>query len=192
VSSNRRKIAARRRNPQAGSQNDSEPVFVVVGIGRRPHGLRGEMLVQVISDDPERLQPGANLTLGPQHLPVTINSARQHNQGLLIAFEEYPTREAIEPFRNVPLYVHVDELPALAEGEFYAHQLVGLQVVDEAGQDLGRLVDVLETGANDVYVVHSATGAELLLPAIEDVILKIDLENGQVRVRLLPGMEIPD
>ena len=172
--------------------SDLEPVFVVVGIGRRPHGLQGEMLVQVLSDDPQRLQAGAQLRLGPQQLPVTVASAREHNQGLLIAFEEYPTREDVEPFRNVPLYVHLDDLPDLDDGEFYAHQLVGLDVIDEEGQQLGRLGEVLETGANDVYVVQSTGGGELLLPAIQDVVLKIDLENGQITVRLLPGMEVPD
>lgn len=189
MSSNRRKIAARRKNPQAGSQQDSEPVFVVVGIGRRPHGLHGEMLVQVLSDDPERLQPGAELGLGPQRLPATVKSARHHNQGLLIAFEEFPNREDIEPFRNVPLYVHVDDLPALDPGEYYAHQLVGLTVIDEAGRELGTVHEVLETGANDVYVLHNAEGKELLLPAIEDVVLDIDVDKRQITVRLLPGLE---
>ena len=77
----------------------------------------------------------------------------------------------------------------MEEGEYYHHQLIGMTVAEEDGSELGRLAEILETGANDVYLVRSATGDETLLPAIEDVIVKVDVESQQITVRLLPGLK---
>ena len=189
MSTNRQRLAARRRNKETGSLTDGEPVFIVVGKLRRPHGVKGEVLVKVLSDFPERLQPGTELFLGEKHQPVTIQSRREHNQGLLIAFEGFASREDLDNLRNVFLYVRSADRPELGEGEFYHHQLIGMTVAEEDGNELGRLAEILETGANDVYLVRSATGDETLLPAIEDVIVKVDVESQQITVRLLPGLK---
>ena len=189
MSSSRRRFAARRRDKQTGSPIQSEPVFVVVGIARKPHGLRGEMLVQVLTDDPERFKPGAEFLLGEQQTPVQIANIRQHNQGLLVAFEGFPTRESLEGYRNAPLFMRVEDLPPLPDGEYYQHQLLGLDVADEDGASLGTLHEVLETGANDIYLVRDSEGGELLLPAIKDVVLSVDLDAKRITVRLLPGLE---
>ena len=90
--------------------------------------------------------------------------------------------------RNELVYVRADDRPPLAEGEYYHHELIGLRVVDESGDILGILVQILDTRANDVYVVRPQAGPEILLPAIESVILDIDLEKGEIRVHLLPGL----
>jgi 16S rRNA processing protein RimM len=161
----------------------------VVGKLRRPHGVKGEVLVNVLSDFPERLQPGTELFLGEKHQPVIIQSRREHNQGLLIAFEGFASREDLDNLRNIFLYVRSADRPELGEGEFYHHQLIGMTVAEEDGNELGRLAEILETGANDVYLVRSATGDETLLPAIEDVIVKVDVESQQITVRLLPGLK---
>lgn len=188
MSTNRRRIAARRRRKETGSLILGEPVFVVVGKLRRPHGVKGETLVSVLTDFPERLQPGTQLFLGEKHEPVTIRSRREHNKGLLLAFEEFASREALANVRNAMLYVRSADRPDLEEGEYYHHQLIGLPVVAEDGTQLGRLAEILETGANDVYVVRSEAGRETLLPAIHDVILRVDLKAQRMTVRLLPGL----
>ena len=188
MTTNKQRIAAQRRNKNAGSPIDAEPVFISVAKLRRPHGLKGELLVTVLTDFPDRLQPGFVLLLGDEHSPVTIKTRRSHNQGLLLSFEELPTLEDIEHLRNQNLYVNVADVPELEEGEFYHHQIIGFKVIDEAGEELGHLAEILETGANDVYIVHSKAGKELLLPATSEVILEMDATKQLIIARLIPGL----
>ena len=121
--------------------------------------------------------------MGEKHLPMTIRSVRQKPPLLLIAFEGCEDRNQASLFRNKILYGKSTETPLLPEGEYYHHQLVGLRVVSEDGQELGVLTEVLETGANDVYVVTDENGKEVLLPAIREVILGVDLAAKTMRVR---------
>jgi len=126
--------------------------------------------------------------MGEDHIPVTIASRRPHGDGLLLAFEELAGLAAVNSFRNVPLFVPVEDRPPLPEGEYYQHQLLGMQVVEEGGSILGTLTEILSTGANDVYVVRPAQGGELLLPAIQDVVQQVMLAEKRMVVRLLPGL----
>ena len=190
----RRQRATQRREAnegkpsQSGSAEFREPDFVLVGTLRRPHGLRGEAQVSSETDFPERLQPGLKLFLGPEHTPVTIRTQRPVDGGLLLSFEEFPDRNALEHLRNAPLFSRVQDSPPLPPGRYYRHQLMGLSVVSDAGEELGTLTQVLETGANDVYVVRSQRYGEVLLPAIREVILEVDLANKRMQVHLLPGL----
>ncbi|MBL7164163.1 MAG: 16S rRNA processing protein RimM [Anaerolineales bacterium] len=173
-----------------GSPNDGGPEFLVVGKLRRPHGLRGEIIMSVWTDFPERLTSGIQLYVGDDHQLLKIRSLRQHNQGFLIAFEGYDDREQAGVFRNQLVSVRTDDLPSLEEGEFYHHQLLGLRVIrDEDDSVLGTVVKIIETGgANDVFQVRSEDDTELLLPDIESVVLDIDIERGEMRVHLIPGL----
>ena len=188
MTSNRRRIAARRRNKRTGSPERGEPVFLVVGRLHRPHGLKGEILMGVMTDFPERIQPKGTLYVGTQHEPLKIQSRRAHSKGLLLQFEDYDSRETVSVLTNQDVFVRADDRPPLLEGEYYQHQLIGLQVVTDEGQTLGKLVEFLETGANDVYVVKKEGKKDTLLPAIDDVVLGIDLEAGEIRVHLLEGL----
>jgi 16S rRNA processing protein RimM len=172
----------------AGSPPPGEPDFLVVGKLRRTHGLHGELLMEVFTDFPERLEPGAVVYAGEEHRKLHIRSQRFQNQFLLVAFDEFHDPETAAELRNKLVFVHASDRPPLPEGEYYHHQLIGLRVVSDEGQDLGIMTQILQTGANDVYVVVPETGLELLLPAIESVILDIDLEHGEICVHLLPGM----
>jgi 16S rRNA processing protein RimM len=171
----------------AGSPN-GEPAFLVVGKLRHTHGVSGEILMQVITDFPERLKTGMTVYVGEQHRPERIRSQRNHGQGLLLAFEGYTSPEAMTELRNTLVYVPAANRPLLPEGEYYHHQLLGLRVIGEDGGELGRVHEILSTAAHDIYVVRAEGGPEILLPAIEDVILEIDLANGMMRVHLLPGL----
>jgi len=172
----------------AGSPAKGEPVFLVIGKLRRPHGVQGEINMEILTDFPERLKKGIVVFVGQDHRPETINGLRQHGSGLLVAFHGYHTPEEVGVLRNEMVYVRADDRPPLAEGEYYHHELIGLRVVDESGNLLGTLTQILDTRANDVYVVRPQAGPEILLPAIESVILDIDLEQGVIRVHLLPGL----
>lgn len=176
------------KNANTGSPN-GEPVYLVVGLLRRPHGVRGEIMTEIITDFPERLKKGEKFYIGDGRIPVTVRTNRKHNKGILLSFEDIHDRDEIGVYRNNYLYVDVSDWPPLPEGEYYDFELLGLEViVDETGEILGELTDVLETGANDVYVVKSAAGQELLLPAIPDVVLDVNLDTAQMKVYLLPGL----
>ena len=175
MTSNRRRIAARRRNKHTGSPERGEPVFLVVGRLHRPHGLKGEILMGVMTDFPGRIQPRVTLYVGPQHEPHKIQSRREHTKGLLLRFEDYDSRETVAVLTNQDVFVRTDDRPPLPEGEYYQHELIGLQVVTDEEEKLGKLVEILETGANNVYIVRGEAEKDILLPAIDEVVLGIDL-----------------
>lgn len=171
-----------------GSPPVGEPEYLVVGFLRRPHGVRGEILMDVHTDFPERLKTGATVFVGEAYQPVVIASRRPHANGLLVRFRGIKNPEDAGVYRNTWVYVPVADRPELPDGEYYHHQLIGLNAVTDDGRELGVLADILETGANDVYVLRDVDGNELLLPAIPPVILGVDLANRQVRVHLLDGL----
>jgi 16S rRNA processing protein RimM len=166
-----------------GSPRPGEPVFLVVGKLRRPHGVNGEIIMDVETDFPERLRRGKTIYVGEEHMPLIIKTIRPQNRARLLSFDGYNDCDQVGVLRNHMVYVKTKDLPRLPEGEYYYHQLMNLRVVDEQGQALGVLTDIFKTGANDVYVVTSPDGAELLLPAIEDVLLSVDLDKQEIRVR---------
>jgi 16S rRNA processing protein RimM len=140
------------------------------------------------TDFPERLKTGKTLFAGDAHRPVSLTGLRPHGSGLLVRFAGVESPEAAGQFRNQWLFVKRTDVPAPVQGQLYQHQLFGLDVQDEHGRALGRLTEIIETGANDVYVVTNEQGRELLLPAIASVILTIDLERRTMRVHLLEGL----
>jgi len=177
-----------RATSEAGSPTVGEPEYLVVGFLRRPHGVKGEILMDVHTDFPERLKTGLTVFVGNEYQPMVLASRRPHAAGLLVRFHGIKTPEEAGLYRNTWVYVPAANRPELPEGEYYHHQLLGLNVITDEGVDLGVLVDILETGANDVYVVREADGKETLLPAIPSVILDIRIADRQIRVHLLDGL----
>lgn len=167
----------------AGSPSSGEPVFLAAGQLRRTHGLAGELVMTVLTDFPQRITKGKEVFVGEKHLALEIASVRWQNRDLLISFAGYDNIELANRLKNNILFIKADGLPELPEGEYYHHQLVGLTVVDEEDKTLGVLSEILETGANDVYLVRPDKGEEILLPALKDVILEIDLTTRKMRVK---------
>ena len=159
----------------------------IVGV----HGLAGELKVETYTDNPQRFAPGAELRLGEELEPVTVESARPHKSNLLVHLVEIEGRTAAEELRGLWLYVPESE-GTLEEGAYWIHDIVGLDVVTTEGQPIGQVIDVFATGANDVYVVRPLAGVnggrELLLPAIADVIQQVDLQQRVMVIRLLEGL----
>lgn len=180
-------------NPErsAGSPLLGEPVFLVVGKLHRPFGLRGELLMGILTDFPERLRPGGMVYVGDDHIPLDIHAIHEHGRLLRMSFSGLTNPEEAGQYRNQFVYVRADDRPQLPQGEYYHHQIIGLHVVSDEGDILGILTNIIETGANDVYIVRTENDREILLPAIESVILDIDLERSEMRVRVLPGL-IPE
>ena len=173
---------------KASGSPDGEPVYLVVGFLRRAHGLRGEIIMDLHTDFPERLRSGRKLFVGEDHKPMTLTGARPHAKGMLVKLKGIETPEEVGEFRNQWVYVKAADVPALPEGQIYQHELFGFKVVDENDQPLGELVEIIETGANDVYVVKDELGKEILLPAIPSVILNLDPARRLMRVHLLDGL----
>ena len=167
---------------------DGEPVYLVIGFLRRAHGVQGEMIMDLHTDFPERLRTGRKLFVGEKHKPMTLSGARSHAKGMLIKLKGVESPEDTVQFRNQWVYVKASEVPALPDGQIYKHELFGFQVVDENEHPLGELVEIIETGANDVYVVRDEAGKEILLPAIPSVILDLDTARRLMRVHLLEGL----
>jgi 16S rRNA processing protein RimM len=191
MSSRRRQTAANRRNKnqnKTGSPNLGEPAFLLVGIMRRPHGVKGEMQMTVQTDFPERIQPGVKFLLGEEHREVQIETVRTMNKGLILKFEEFNNREELSGLQNKRLYVPVDQVPALPDGEYYQHQLLGLEVITDEGEKLGKVVEFIDTGANLVFVVHDEESKEILIPDIDEVIINIDLDNKNITVHIIEGL----
>jgi 16S rRNA processing protein RimM len=174
-----------------GSPSNGEPVFIAIGRLRRPHGVRGEIVMEVLTEFPERVRVGKTVYIGDDRRPLRIRSRRNHQSNLLLAFQERDTPDSLEALRNQLVFVKAEDLPPLPEGDYYHHQLIGLRVLAEDGASLGVIKELLETGSNDVLVIRSPNGPEILLPATDETILEVNLAAGQMRVHVLPGI-LPD
>ncbi|MEN6479042.1 MAG: ribosome maturation factor RimM [Anaerolineales bacterium] len=162
--------------------------YVVLGWVVAPHGVRGEIKVASEAQSLERFLALETVWLGDAHRAFTVTGARLHQGRALLLLDGVSDRDAAEGLRGQTVYLRLSEAEPLAEGAYYYHEVEGLAVIDEQGQSLGVLAEVLPTGANDVYVVQGPRG-ELLLPAIHDVILSIEPERGRVIVRVPAGLE---
>lgn len=175
-------------NEMTGSSNSDEPVFLVIGQLGKPHGVRGEISFRILTDFPERIAPGKVIYIGDEKTPHPILQVRGGGERLILSFDGFFDRDQIALLRNELVFVRSDEIPDLDEGEFYLHDLLGLRVVTDDGRDLGLLEEIIETGANDVFVVISDEGKEFLLPVIDDVVLAIDLEEETILVHIIEGL----
>jgi 16S rRNA processing protein RimM len=152
------------------------------------HGIRGELKCRVVTDFPkQRFKRGNTVLL--RGATYTVRSARIQGTVVLLGLAEVPDRNAAEALRGADVEVRTEDAVALPKGQFYWHQVIGLHVIDATTQeDLGSVVDIIETGANDVYLVRGGRYGEVLVPAIKDVVKDIDPSNGRMLVEPLPGM----
>lgn len=174
---------------------DSGPKFLVVARVNRPHGVRGDLRVQALTSFPERMKTLDLVYFGPdpddqQNLVEgRITHIRPDKSDFwLMHLEGIDDREAAEVFRGRYILVSLADAVPLEDDEVYLFQVMGLEVVTLAGERLGRVVDIIETGANDVYVVRGETYGEVLVPAIESVIVRIDVEGGTMTIRPMAGL----
>jgi 16S rRNA processing protein RimM len=163
----------------------------VVGRVLRPHGVQGELRVEVITGFPERLGRHGHFYLAHPDSPKDVRrysseALRRHKGVVLLKLAGCDDRNEAELLRDMLVQIPVEEAVPLEEGEYYHFQIVGVRVETEGGEWLGQVAEVLETGANDVYLVRGPRG-EVLVPAITDVVRELDMEEGRMVVRLLPG-----
>lgn len=166
--------------------------FYNVGKIVNTHGIKGEVRVMPITDFvDERFSKGQDLYLqeSGEPLKLTIESARQHKGFLLVKFVGYDNINDVQAFRDHELMVSGEDQQPLADGQYYYHQIIGLKVQTKDGEELGTIKEILSPGANDVWVVQRSGKKDLLLPVIDDVIKKVDLDNQMVTVELMEGLE---
>ena len=171
-----------------GSPENGEPVFLSIGKLRRSHGLKGDMLMDITTHFPERIIKGKTVFVGDNHQEEIIENARRANKNIIIKFKSVNSPEEVVPYRNQIVYIPSEGLPELPDGEFYHHELIGLTVVTESDEIVGKISEILETGANDVFIVKTPEGKEVLIPVVFDFVLDYLLEEGKIRVRL-PEMQ---
>lgn len=153
----------------------------------RAHGSDGTIRVQPHSDNPARFQVGGNLTVAGQ--TRAVSDFRNLPDGYaLLRLEGLESADAVRPLTGQWLVAPDEPAPDLPPGEYYHYQLVGLDVVTDEGEDLGTLQEVLVTGSNDVYVVKSASGDEILIPAVSQVVKEVDLPARRMLVHLIDGL----
>lgn len=164
--------------------------FFQVGIITATHGLKGEVKVFPTTDDPGRFKRLKEVLLdtGRERIGLEIESVKFFKQFVILKFRGIDAIDGVEKYRKASLFVSRQNAVRLGRDEYFVADLIGLRVRDEDGREIGVLKDVMETGANDVYVIDQDDGRELLLPAIRQCVLEVDVEAGFVRIHILEGL----
>ncbi|MBQ7677775.1 MAG: 16S rRNA processing protein RimM [Lachnospiraceae bacterium] len=163
--------------------------YLRVGVLTKTHGLNGALKVFPTTDEPEVFAPGAAAQIAAKSgsIPVTIETVSRFKNQFIIRFKEFGDINDVEIFKGCDLMMDRQLLPELRENEFFVSDLVDMDVVEEDGRHLGTIREVLQTGANDVYVV-ATEGKDILIPAIRDCIRFVSVEDNKMTVHLLPGL----
>lgn len=163
-----------------------------VGVITTPHGVLGEVNVFPTTDDPKRFKRLKEIILvsGKEERVVEIESVKFFKQMVILKLKGFDDRNAAEKLRQGSLYVTRDKAVKLQKDEYFIADLIGISVLDQDDGDkkLGTIEDVLSTGANDVYVIRMEDGGELLLPAIKQCVLEVNIEEGYIKAHLLDGL----
>lgn len=161
-----------------------------VGVITSTHGVRGEVKVFPTTDDMNRFKKLKTVILdtGKEHKALNIESVKFFKNMVILKFKGFDNINDVEMWRQKDLLITRDQAVKLSPDENFIVDLIGLTVMTDEGEKLGVMKDVLQTGANDVYIVKMADGKEVLLPAIKDCILNVDLEKGEMLVHVLDGL----
>lgn len=161
-----------------------------VGVITQTHGIRGEVKVFPTTDDAGRYKKLKEVILenGKERLIMEIEGVKFFKQYVILKFKGYDSINDIEKYKGAKLSVERENAVKLKKGEYFIADLIDMKVVTEEGEPFGILKDVLTTGANDVYVVQTEDGREVLLPAIRECVLKIDMDEGVITVHIMDGL----
>ena len=161
-----------------------------VGVITSTHGVRGEVKVFPTTDDMNRFKKLKTVILDTKkgHKTLNVENVKFFKNMVILKFKGYDNINDVEMWRQMDLLITRDQAVKLSPDENFIVDLIGLTVMTDEGEKLGVMQDVLQTGANDVYIVKMASGKEVLLPAIKDCILNVDLEKGEMLVHVLDGL----
>src|SRR5689334_12343054 len=176
------------KNPQ------KSPEYLILGYVLRPHGVRGELRVSAMTDYPERVGKlkqvyfSRNPEKPADAVAHNVEAARLHQDYILIKLQDINDRDQADAFREYAVMVDMGNAVPLETDEYYLYQLIGLMVKTADGTEIGKITDVFETGANDVYVVENLRHGEILIPAHTETLVDIDVEAGIVTMNLPEGL----
>lgn len=161
-----------------------------VGIISSTHGVRGEVKVFPTTDDAKRFKNLKEVLMdtGKEFCPLQIETVRFFKQFVILKFKDYDRLDDVEKFRGKALFVTREHAVKLNKDEYFIADLIGMNVTADDGILKGRLKDVLQTGANDVYVISLEDGREMLLPAIKECVLDISFEKNEIKIHILEGL----
>jgi len=170
--------------------------FFTVGRIVKPQGIKGEVKVHPFAEDPERFHDLSQVLLGDEEGPsdtVTVSACRVQGDSVYLRFEGIYDRNQAERLRGLYIWIERAQAVPLAEDTYYLSDLIGCAVADETGRTYGTIAEVIQTGGNDVYVVRSEEGGDILIPALKSIISLVDIEDCRVTVRaeeVAPYVEI--
>ena len=161
-----------------------------VGVITQTHGIRGEVKVFPTTDDPTRFQDLKHVLLdtGKETLPLEIENVKFFKQFVILKFKGYDNINDVERYKRCPLLVERSEAVPLEEDEYYITDMIGIQVTTDEGEDFGVLKDVMTTGANDVYMIDHPSAGEVLVPAIKECILEVDIPGRKMKIHVMDGL----
>jgi 16S rRNA processing protein RimM len=165
-----------------------EPTVAVGRVGR-PHGIRGEVGVLVLSEVPGRFDPGEAVWLEDGRR-LTVEASKPHRGGLLVKFREVADRTQAELLRSALLVVPESMSPELPEGSWWDHRIQGCAVETDTGRHLGTVQEVIHTAANDVWSAVDEHGTETLIPVLKDVLVSVDVDHKRIVVREIRGLTV--
>ena len=184
-------ISPTKKNSRPRNSGSRQPELRYLAVGRvvKVHGLKGELSMAVMTDFPERFDTTEWLYLGDEFDadPYRLTSYRWHKSNILLTLAEVTDRNQAEALRGMFVQIPIEAAMPLPEGSYYLYQLMGLEVISTNGESLGVIGDIIETGANDVYVVKGGK-KDVLIPNIPDVVQSVDLEKKQMIINILDGL----
>lgn len=161
-----------------------------VGVITSTHGIRGEVKVFPTTDDARRFLDLEEIILdtGKEKKVLTIERVKFFKNMVILKFKEYDNINDVEMYRQKELFVTREQAVPLEENEYFIADLIGLKAISDEGEDLGEIADVLQTAANDIYVIKKAGVSDLLVPAIKECVKNVDIKGGNIELHLLPGL----
>ena len=161
-----------------------------VGVITSTHGIKGEVKVFPTTDNVKRFKKNIELILdtGKEEMILTVENVKFFKQFVILKFEGIDNINDIEKYKTKPLYVTRANAVKLKKDEYFIADLIGIEVWEDTGEPLGNLKDVIETGANDVYVIQLKDGKELLVPAIKECILEVNVEEKKMKIHVMEGL----
>ncbi len=162
--------------------------YLMVGVIANTHGVRGEVKVYPTTDDVNRFKKLKEIYMGDEKAPLHIQSVKFQKNMVILGFKEFTTLNEVEGLRNKELFVDRAHAVKLQKDEYFISDLIGMKAVTDEGKTLGEVQDVLQTGANDVYVVKTTDGKEVLLPAIKECVLNVDMNERVMSVHIMEGL----
>jgi 16S rRNA processing protein RimM len=174
--------------------NDPVQKEGILSIGKivGAHGIKGAVKVYSYAESPSIFRPDRSILLEDKNghkRSLSVNWARPHKQGVVLSFKGIDTRSDAEALIGSKLFIHKKELPEPEPGDYYWTDIIGLSVYRGDGNYLGKITSILPTGSNDVYIVRDEDNKETLIPALESVVIEIDVEQKMMRVDLPEGLE---